>query len=366
MGGQGMFRVASDFIGSLPGSGRLYLGFNADATCTQTSDNSGSVTATITYAATDPPVGRHLGECRQPGRCAHGNGTTALRGGDVNSATGSAYYHVVDIDLPAGEDHTSFVFARDYNSLDPVSPFGQGWSGSLDDALTLNADGSVLFRAEDGEQLLFLSNGPSSFTPPSGVFFSTLTKSGGNFILVRSDQLRYTFGSAGRLLSIQQGNAVTTLTRDANHNVTSITDPVGRVLAVVVDANGHVTSITLPDGRSVEYAYVGNSLVQVTDLAGNLTQYAYDAAKRLTTVTDANGNIQITNVYGPDGRITDQYDALGNHTGLAWDADCRLQRLPMRPVTWWRTLNPSTMSFSSQLLHLGRPPVKHTTQGEMS
>jgi len=56
----------------------------------------------------------------------------------------------------------------------------------------------------------------------------------------------------------------------------------------------------------------------VTDRAGNTTNFAYDgASQRLTSITDANGNVAVTMTYDAEGRVETQKDARGLITGQA-------------------------------------------------
>src|SRR5262249_19104015 len=143
------------------------------------------------------------------------------------------YHSDTDISLPG--IGLPFVFSRTYNSLDSLSPSGQGWTMSYHDALTVNGDGSVWFRADDGQQLLFVPQG-GGFIPVDAGVLATLTATSGGYTVVRPDQERDTFDGAGRLLTKQDENGNTlTFTRDVNGLLSSITDTAGRVLTVTVD-----------------------------------------------------------------------------------------------------------------------------------
>ena len=50
---------------------------------------------------------------------------------------------------------------------------------------------------------------------------------------------------------------------------------------------------------------------------------------RLPRITDANGHTFLTNVYD-DGRVVEQYDALGNLTTFAYDRTNRARRIGHR------------------------------------
>lgn len=261
-----------------------------------------------------------------PGRGIHGNGTTVVRGPGVNTLTGSVYKTVIDIALP-GPDFAPFSFVRTYNSMDPIGTLGQGWTSSYQDMLLLRSDGSVVFRSDDGNQLTFTPQGGGGFSAPAGAF-STLEATIGGYTLTRSDQVTYTFDEAGRLLAKADlsGNMIV-LTRAVDGNLTSITDPAGRTMAVDTDQEGRITAITLPDGRFVQYDYASALLVAVHDLAGQITTYTYDAAGRLATIIDPNGDTQLTTLYDANGHATDQFDATGQHTSFSVDAGTGISTL---------------------------------------
>ncbi|GAB3423524.1 RHS repeat-associated core domain-containing protein [Flindersiella endophytica] len=59
-------------------------------------------------------------------------------------------------------------------------------------------------------------------------------------------------------------------------------------------------------GRSVSYTYDGDRLKTVTDPHGEVTEYGYDTAGRITTITDARRKTYLTNAYDANGRVHTQ------------------------------------------------------------
>jgi YD repeat-containing protein len=53
-------------------------------------------------------------------------------------------------------------------------------------------------------------------------------------------------------------------------------------------------------------------LATVTDPKVGTTRYAYDGAHRLIIITDAKGNIDLQNFYGPGDRLLRHIQAVGN------------------------------------------------------
>jgi len=96
-----------------------------------------------------------------------------------------------------------------------------------------------------------------------------------------------------------------------------------------------LASVTLPDGRAVHYAYSSCLLSSVTDPTGAVTTYKYDGSGRLTDTVDANGHTRIHNVYGSDGRVSQQTAALGNVSTFGWDATTQTSTMTdARGGTW--------------------------------
>jgi RHS repeat-associated protein len=142
------------------------------------------------------------------------------------------------------------------------------------------------------------------------------------------DSMGSTNPRAGAAIFIRDrvGN-VMTLTRDSNRNLTQISSPNGRHVALSYDGTNRVTKATDDLGRSVQYAYDSQGrLVTVTDQTGQYTrQYTYQAQSvdpsmsigavsattNLITVTDKRGNTEVTNQYDANGRVIKQTYADG-------------------------------------------------------
>ncbi len=138
-------------------------------------------------------------------------------------------------------------------------------------------------------------------------------------------KLVYCFDSAnGRLLNVMDQNANTlTLTYGAQE-LLSVSDGLGRSIALAYSAaEKAVTNMT--DGtRNVAFSYVDGRLATVADPMGNTTTYVYD-----TNVTDngvliaaveyPDGNRHNTQRYDAQGRVVEQTDAYSNTTTFAFD-----------------------------------------------
>ena len=76
----------------------------------------------------------------------------------------------------------------------------------------------------------------------------------------------------------------------------------------------------MPGGRSVGYAYTNGQLTAFTDVRGKVWTYSYDGGGRLVSIVDPLALAEVTNIYGPTGRVVSQTDALGKATTFAWSA----------------------------------------------
>jgi len=248
----------------------------------------------------------------------HSSRTTRLVADPVNSATGSFFEQQIDASMRG--IGVPFTFRRTYNSADTTAgPFGIGWAATFHESLEVAPDGSVTFRSDDGEQIVFSPEAAGGYSSEPGVL-STLSVIAAGYELRRRDQVIYRFDASGNLTQLRdRNNRGLSFSYDLSDRIATATDAGGRVVIFGYDAANHLDTLALPDGRTVKYGYSGDSLTSVTDLAGNLTQYFYDASGRLSEVIDQNGHSRIRNVYGADGRVAEQFDALGERTQFDWD-----------------------------------------------
>jgi len=269
-------------------------------------------------------VGQGIG-CRLAGLLAV-NAAGNCRQDPVNSATGSLTHEVTDLTLPG--IGVPFAFTRSYNSIDPASgPFGPGWTHGYNASLSVDSDGDVTARAGDGQQLEFVKNGDGSFTAAPGGR-GTLTTIVGGYELVTYDQLHYRFDSNGRFSSLRDRNDKgLSFAYDGNGRLSTVTDASNRQITFTYDGSGLLTQVAAPGPRSVSYGYTKGQLTSVTDAAGKVWTYTDEQYGLLEKEIDPLTHTLFRNVYGSDGRITEQYDALNNKTTFAWDATTQTQTI---------------------------------------
>ncbi len=270
-----------------------------------------------------PGPGADPGLGEGPGGGGHGTDPSGEQSDPVNSLTGAFVTTGHDAVLPGRG--VSFTLQRSYSSSATASGWlGRGWRLGLEIAVVAG-DATTTVLTETGQRLTY-HHRAGAYVPARGVR-STLARDGDGWRLQRPDLVTYAFDAAGRLTSVVDPAGDGLTVEWAGGRPAAVTDADGRVVAFDADSGGRVTAVRLPDGASIAYRYTGGLLSSVTDPRGGVTRYTYDAEQRLVTVTDASGATTVTNVYGADGRVAQQVDALGNRTTFRWDAASRTQTM---------------------------------------
>src|SRR5919109_261689 len=248
----------------------------------------------------------------------------------VNTLTGAYMNSVVDASLP-GID-VPFRFARSYTSADTSSgELGVGWTDSYASSLAVQANGDVVLRAADGQQVRYTLQPDGSFVGAPGAL-ATLTKLSDHYELLRRDQQVDRYALQGRLLSERGRNGQgVTLAYDPNGLLQTVTDSAQRVISFT-HTGGLLTKLSLPDGRSVSYGYTSGQLTSVTDLRGGITRY------------------------GDDGRVTQELDGLSNPTTFAWDAATQTATVTDARQNAWKDV------YSNNVLVQRIDPLGNTTR----
>ncbi|HEX3541162.1 MAG TPA: DUF6531 domain-containing protein, partial [Acidimicrobiales bacterium] len=223
---------------------------------------------------------------------------------DVNSATGSLFLSTTDLTV-AGIG-VPFSLTRSYNSADTAGgSFGPGWTSLFDAGVSVSAAGDkATVRAEDGQTLVFSSNGTGGWVAPPGARTS-LACSGSNCTVTRFDGVTW-HSAAGRIQDyLATSGQGLHLTYGANGvasvTVTTSSGP-ALTIAVTTNASGQVTAVTTPT-RSTAYGYTNGRLTSFTDARGQVWTYGYDASGRLASQTDPLGHVRRTVTYAASGRV---------------------------------------------------------------
>jgi RHS repeat-associated protein len=189
---------------------------------------------------------------------------------------------------------------------------------------------------------------PQTYTDAASKVWQSTYNAAGQVLTVQNpltQTVTYNYDTKGRLTTAKNAANITALTNTytANCDTTnpnhlncdlpaSVTDSEGRVVSYLYDALDRVTKITYPDGTHDDYDYkfqsgplVGTQsldLRKITDRLGRTTVYAYDANRRLTSVTEpltASTTRTTQYEYYENGAPKKLTDANSNVT--SWDID---------------------------------------------
>lgn len=165
----------------------------------------------------------------------------------------------------------------------------------------------------------------------------------------KADVSDISYDAKGNVTSITvtgEGSLTTTMTYDEMNNLTSVTDPKGNTTTYSYDAKGNLTGVSAPEGVTASISVNSKGLPTETTNAMNVkTQYdynefgnlikttlpalglsntaVYDAASRLTGVTDALSRTS-SFVYNNNDYLTSETDAMNHTTSYAYDANDNL------------------------------------------
>lgn len=232
--------------------------------------------------------------------------------------------------LASGRDAISIapgiplIFDRFYSAnllgRNELGRLGRGWSDSWDYALAVAADGTVTVRGGSGSLRTFQPD-----SRRTGVYFSqagdygTLIRAGnGSFVLREQGGGQLGFRADGKLdyLADENGNRVTA--EYAGTQLTGVSHTAGQSLQIAYNAAGRISSVTDAVGRQTQFTYdaANEYLTTVTDFAGRSTHYVYD------TSTDAKTRHALLRVDSPGGgQQFYKYDAQGRVSQLALNGD---------------------------------------------
>ena len=259
---------------------------------------------------------------------------------------------ITDLTVPVSG--IPITIERQYDSLErnQIGDFGYGWSLELNGPrLEISPDNDVtLTEPGTGRRVTFQFN-PQSFgfpfsffyqptyTPEPGVFgklvsngCSLLIRAGTGFACFLSLEPGYnptafaytdpygrvyTMTAAGKMQSIKNldGNVLT-------FTPNGITSSAGNLAVPFVrDAQGRIEQITDPAGKVYRYTYdaVGDLVAVDQPNVDIPLRYEYDPGHLFRKGTDARGNTEATTTYFPNGRLQSVTNAVGKTTSYSYD-----------------------------------------------
>ena len=202
--------------------------------------------------------------------------TDAATGGDpVSLATGELLEDPPP-DLSLGGP-LPLIFQRHYGSLlaynGIIGALGLNWTHNFDThAFVSGTDASV--TTPQGNLIRFLIKGGAWNLVPGYKFgYEFATISTGYQFLDAADNLLYTFGPDGKLISIADRKINKLTVTQGAFGPTQISDGLGRTLTFTYSTDGHITKVADQSGRSVSFGYNGQYLLSVTDAAGRISTF---------------------------------------------------------------------------------------------
>ena len=133
----------------------------------------------------------------------------------------------------------------------------------------------------------------------------------------------YTYTADGRRDSMTDGTGVTTYAYDGDGRLETVSGPAG-VLAYGYDVAGQETSLTYPNGKSVQQKYdAAGRLSAVTDWFGGASSFTYNSVGSL--ISEAYPN-EVTAAYSASGITDTASGTVLAAFGYARDADQRVTR----------------------------------------
>ncbi|MFD3447575.1 DNRLRE domain-containing protein [Microbacteriaceae bacterium 4G12] len=248
-------------------------------------------------------------------------------GGQVNAFSGN--FIMNDTDFAIDGRGPGITLNRTYNSQDKsVGLFGTGWFGSIEEYVTEESSGNILFTMEDKKTILFTKISDNKYQAPNGIDLE-VKKTKDGFEIKNKDQSIRFFSTDGKIQSKKDayGNTVKYTYNSTTKKIETITDASGRVFTFTY-TGAFITKITGPDKREAVFEYNGDYLISFTTPGGKKYRYGYEGGKLRYKYdpkhTDANP-YKTTYTYEGE-KLVKVTDPLGKETSLLYND-------PVREVT---------------------------------
>jgi RHS repeat-associated protein len=244
----------------------------------------------------------------------------------VNTAIGNYVNVAVDLPFPAGL-YGLLNWTRTYNSRNTESgALGVGWTTSYSAHLSVSQQGvlhhtlTVEFHDDDGRVLTFSANPGGGFNQPQDLDAELAQNADGSFTLSYGTGEVWSFTSSGQLSGRSREGQSVAMTYDSAGLLQQVTHSSGRSLALSYDSSGRLAGVEASDGRVVSYAHdPAGTLASATLPGGAVTQYASTGSGQISQITDADGNVALTNTYSAQGMVATQGFAPGGGASFGYD-----------------------------------------------
>ena len=240
--------------------------------------------------------------------------TTGYAVDPVNTASGN--FVELETDLGFGGLLADMSLARTYNSRsDAVGPFGRGWSSWASTRLRARPEGAE-YEGPDGQRAVFPRQG-AGYGRVLGV---------AALVEVLPDGLaiewfgggRWEFDAAGAPVRVRRGPGMAFVARHDEGRLVALEHEGGRRIELEWDG-ARVAAASCSDGRRADYRYDdAANLVEVRRTDTTRRYELDDDAGRIASVIDADGVVEVANVYDDEGRVVEQRSPFGRTTRFAY------------------------------------------------
>jgi len=206
-----------------------------------------------------------------------------------------------DIALVGSDVHLHYT-----SSIGKNETIASGWSlnihNTLEDNYLYLGDGSILnigSKSSVVDGITTITNGEYSY-----VFDANNSHISTNNTFTKQRLYSFEYDTDKRLVSItDEFNNITTLQRDINGTVTSITAPNGQVNYIHIDDNDDLVNVTYEDDSKYIFVYENHLMTSEKEPNSNEFLHLFDTDGKITSVVDAEQG-----VWGFAKNTTDEYD----------------------------------------------------------
>ncbi len=212
----------------------------------------------------------------------------------------------------------SLTLTRHYSSAGelPVAGLGPNWAHGHSGVIDRSENGQErTVKLGDRSRHLFMLEVPTGTWRSDNAIDSLADNTTGPLFVRGSDESRWQFDLAGKLLSVTERNGWTRRFAYAGSLLTSVTNAFGRSLRFNYDEQGRLNSVLTPDAQQISYAVnSAGALASVARADGAVRRYVYEDSRwpfAMTGVFDELGQRFETYSYDAYGRATSTTRANG-------------------------------------------------------
>ena len=226
----------------------------------------------------------------------HSNPDLALGGRQSTDAAGIAVYSLIAADLLEND-----LSARGWVTASLATKWAM--DQLIDNAVNIQMG---------NKSLVYVKLPDGTFNPPPAVTAS-LALSNGAFRLEERFGVRYDFNTNNLISAWRDADSnALTFAYNAQTNLSTVTNTYGRGLSFTYSGATQLTAVADSSGRSVSFGYSAMNLTSYTDPEGKVWTYAYDGNRWMRTLANPLSQTTATNTYDATGMVVTQKNAAGN------------------------------------------------------